>query len=228
MSNILKTSKKSENRKNMHIKGNIFETLSKRLSNKNYEDREKEVEKDIEEDVITKNIVKITGDIDDEVFDTILELVIEITLTDNKEDIILIIDSPGGYVPAMFSIIDLLNSIPNKIITINMGMAGSCASNLFVLGDKRYMAKHAMFLFHSPALLAEKAQLNLKHLKNEIKSLDDICAHFENSLSTRTKIPKELIKEGISTSDGVILNSDECLKYGVTDEILTDFQKIII
>lgn len=223
MSNILKR----KNRKNVHIKGNIFETLSKRLSNKNYEDATEYVEKEPEEEISTKNIVKISGEINDEVFNKILELIVEITITNNKGDIILIIDSPGGDVASMFSIIDLLNSIPNKIITINMGMAGSCASNLFVLGDKRYMAKHARFLFHSPAIFASEALLNLKHLKDEIKSLDDICTHFEDSLSTRTKIPKELIKEGISTSDGVILNSDECIKYGVTDEILTDLKTII-
>lgn len=209
-------------------RGNILDNLLSKTRLQSKQNVTPKLTENVEDEIPTKHILKITGEIVDETFDTALELILDAISTGSNGDIIVLIDSPGGDVASMFSIIDLFNSIPNKIITINMGMAGSCASNLFVLGDKRYMAKHARFLFHSPAIFASDALLNLKHLKDEIKSLDDICAHFENSLSTRTKIPKELIKEGISTSDGVILNSDECIKYGVTDEILTDFKKIII
>ncbi len=210
-----------------NIKGNILESLRNRILNEKMEDTTYDVKTEPEDEVPMKHILKINDEITDETFDAALDLILNCICTGSTGDIVLIIDSPGGDVAAMFSIIDLLNSVPNKVITINMGMAGSCASNLFVLGDKRYMTKHAKFFFHSPAFLANEALLNLKALKDDIKTLEDICAHFENSLTSRTSIPKELIKEGIATSDGIILNSDECIKYKVTDEILTDFNKII-
>lgn len=233
MSRILTINDNIKNRKRLrfvknynNIKGSLLESLKNRILYEKMEDTTYNIETESEE-VPTKHILKINDEITDETFDSALDLILNCICTGNTGDIILIIDSPGGNVAAMFSIIDLLNSVPNKVITVNMGMAGSCASNLFVLGDKRYMAKHAKFFFHSPAFLTNEALLNLKVLKDDIKTLEDICAHFENSLSSRTSIPKDLIKEGIATSDGIVLNSDECIKYKVTDEILTDFNKII-
>lgn len=210
-----------------NIKGSLLESLKNRILYEKMEDTPYNIETEPEEEIPMKHILKINDEINDETFDAALDLILNCICTGSTGDIVLIIDSPGGDVAAMFSIIDLLNSVPNKVITVNMGMAGSCASNLFVLGDKRYMAKHAKFFFHSPAFLANGALLNLKALKDDIKTLEDICSHFENSLFSKTFIPKELIKEGIATSDGIILNSDECIKYKVTDEILTDFNKII-
>ncbi len=234
MSRILTINNNIKNRNRLrfvnkynNIKGSILEALKNRILYEKMEDTTCDVETEPEEEIPMKHILKINDEINDETFDAALDLILNCICTGSTGDIVLIIDSPGGDVAAMFSIIDLLNSVPNKVITINMGMAGSCASNLFVLGDKRYMTKHAKFFFHSPAFLANEALLNLKALKDDIKTLEDICAHFENSLTSRTSIPKDLIKEGIATSDGIVLNSDECIKYKVTDEILTDFNKII-
>lgn len=69
---------------------------------------------------------------------------------DSKADIRLLINSPGGSVPGMLAIRDCMRSIPNDVVTVNVGMAYSAGQFLLSSGTKgkRYAAAHAKVLLH--------------------------------------------------------------------------------
>ena len=69
---------------------------------------------------------------------------------DPKADIRLLINSPGGSVPGMLAIRDCMRSIPNDVVTVNVGMAYSAGQFLLSAGTrgKRYISTHAKVLLH--------------------------------------------------------------------------------
>ena len=66
------------------------------------------------------------------------------------EDIRLLINSPGGSVPGMLAIRDCMRTIPNDVVTVNLGMAYSAGQFLLSAGThgKRYCMPHAKVLLH--------------------------------------------------------------------------------
>ena len=69
---------------------------------------------------------------------------------DPHADIHLWISSPGGSVPAMLAIRDVMTLIPNDVSTLAMGMAASAGQCLLSAGarGKRFALPHARVLLH--------------------------------------------------------------------------------
>jgi ATP-dependent Clp protease protease subunit len=69
---------------------------------------------------------------------------------DPHADIHLWISSPGGSVPAMLAIRDVMTLIPNDVSTLAMGIAASAGQFLLSAGGrgKRYAMPHARILLH--------------------------------------------------------------------------------
>jgi ATP-dependent Clp protease, protease subunit len=69
---------------------------------------------------------------------------------DPRADINLWISSPGGSVPAMLAIRDVMTLIPNDVSTVAMGMAASAGQFLLSAGakGKRFALPHARVLLH--------------------------------------------------------------------------------
>lgn len=67
-----------------------------------------------------------------------------------EADIRLLINSPGGSVPGMLAIRDCMRSIPNDVVTVNVGMAYSAGQFLLSAGTpgKRYALAHSKVLLH--------------------------------------------------------------------------------
>jgi ATP-dependent Clp protease protease subunit len=66
------------------------------------------------------------------------------------DDIRLLINSPGGSVPGMLAIRDCMRTIPNDVVTVNLGMAYSAGQFLLSAGTrgKRYCMPHGKVLLH--------------------------------------------------------------------------------
>jgi ATP-dependent Clp protease protease subunit len=69
---------------------------------------------------------------------------------DPKRDITFWISSPGGSIPAMLAINDVMRIIPNDVATVALGWAASAGQFLLSAGTKgkRYVLPHARILMH--------------------------------------------------------------------------------
>lgn len=68
------------------------------------------------------------------------------------EDIILLINSPGGRVAVLDAMLTLIQNSPCNFNTFSAGIAGSCGFMLFILGAKngqRLVFPHAQLMCHS-------------------------------------------------------------------------------
>ncbi len=65
-----------------------------------------------------------------------------------KDDIQIILNSPGGYTNAGWAFIDTMRFIKNKVITVAVGEICSMATDIFVAGDHRIMSQNSIAMLH--------------------------------------------------------------------------------
>ena len=134
-----------------------------------------------------------------------------------KQDITLNITSYGGDVYAMLGTIDYFKSLPVKVNTHCVGACMSAAAVILACGTgKRSMTENSTVMVHEgSAFESGKTSDVLKgadHLKKLQSNINRIMGDVTNK-STE-------FWEGVSKSD-TYLTADECLEYGIIDEIIS-------
>ncbi len=135
-----------------------------------------------------------------------------------NRDIIIYINSPGGYISAEAAIFDTMNYVKPDVSTICIGHAASAAAFILAAGTKgkRYALKNARIMIHQVQHGAEGQILDVKIEVNEaeylnnkmIEELARITGHSE------TKIRKDIDRD-------YYMSAEEAKEYGLIDEVLT-------
>lgn len=134
----------------------------------------------------------------------------------------LYIMSYGGDLDYMWVLIDAIKASIAPVYTVNLGVAASAASLIFVCGDKRFMTEHASVVIHEGSAQlagdAVKVQDAADVYKLQLKQMKEfILAH--------TEIPKtQLMKK---RSNDWTLNAEYCLKHKVCDQVIKDMSEIL-
>ena len=134
----------------------------------------------------------------------------------NKDkDINLVISSYGGDVYAMLGTIDYFNSLPVKVNTHCLGACMSAAAVILACGTgKRTMSENSTVMVHEgSAFEAGKTSDVLKgadHLKKLQSNINRILGEVTGK--------DQKFWEEVSKSD-TYLTAEECLEYGIVDEI---------
>lgn len=124
------------------------------------------------------------------------------------------INSPGGDVDHGFSIFSSIYSCKCNTITYNIGRCYSIASIILQAGKKRIVYEHANTMIHDP-FYRNKEDLS----ESEVKILDIYRESVLTMLMARTNKSKKSLSKLMSKETW--LNSSECLKIELCDEILT-------
>ena len=92
---------------------------------------------------------------------------------DNKKDILIYLNSPGGGVYAGLGIYDTMQYINPDVSTICTGMAASMGAVLLCAGasGKRTALKHSRIMIHQPLGGAQGQASDIEITANEIKKL---------------------------------------------------------
>ncbi|MEU4538902.1 ATP-dependent Clp protease proteolytic subunit [Streptosporangium sp. NPDC023825] len=103
--------------------------------------------------LLRKRIVVLGSEVNDEVANRICGELLLLSADDDRRDIWLYINSPGGSVSAGMAIYDVMQYIPNDVATVAMGIAGSMGQFLLCSGTpgKRYILPHARVIMHQPS-----------------------------------------------------------------------------
>ncbi|MGC5016367.1 ClpP family protease [Streptosporangium sp. DT93] len=103
--------------------------------------------------LLRKRIVVLGSEVDDEVANRICGELLLLAADDDRRDIWLYINSPGGSVSAGMAIYDVMQYVPNDVATVAMGIAGSMGQFLLCSGapGKRFILPHARVIMHQPS-----------------------------------------------------------------------------
>jgi len=172
---------------------------------------------DIYSRLLKERIVFLGGPITDAQANTIIAQLILLDHEDQKKDIKLYINSPGGSVTAGLAIYDTMQFIKPDVSTVCVGMAASMAAVLLASGKKgkRITLPNSEILLHQVMGGAEgqatEIEITAKQILKIKQKLNEILAkHTSQPIS---KIEKD-------TDRDFYLTAEEAKKYNLVDEIV--------
>jgi ATP-dependent Clp protease protease subunit len=103
--------------------------------------------------LLRHRIIFLGQQVDEDLANRICAELVLLAAEDDKRDISIYINSPGGSVYAGLAIYDVMQYVPNDIATYAMGMAASMGQFLLCAGTKgkRFTLPHAQILMHQPS-----------------------------------------------------------------------------
>ncbi len=136
---------------------------------------------------------------------------------DNKEDIVLEINSGGGSVFAASEIYALLKEHPNNVIAKVLGLAASAASFLMLAANSTLMTPTAQIMIHNASSMASGDYRDMDHASNILKNTNLAIA---NAYKLKTgKSHEELLS---MMDNETWLTAQQAKQIGLIDEIMFD------
>lgn len=170
-------------------------------------------------------IIYINGVVDSNMAYYFNTTLLKLENENNKEDIVVYINSPGGSVIDGLSMIDTMNLVSCDVSTICVGIAASMGAMLLMSGakGKRKILPHSKVLIHQP----------LQNLGDGFHQTSDLEIAAKNAIKTRhtlyeiiqecTGMPYEKIEKDCDRD--YTLTATEALEYGIVDAIITSHKE---
>ncbi len=177
---------------------------------------------DIYSDEFERRRIYITGKIDESMASDICAQ-INCLAAQGKEDICLVIQSPGGSVSAGYAILDTMFTCGCDIITVAMGEACSMGAVLASSGTKgkRYIGKNADMMIHQ---VLSGASGQASDLLRTVSYIQKVNKKLHTLLSENTGQDYEKICADCDRD--FHLDSQEAIEYGLADHIFQGFDSL--
>jgi len=139
----------------------------------------------------------------------------------SEKPLIVTIDTRGGDVYALASMVETMRSVPNPIITSCSGKAFSAGAILLSYGLKRYCGPHSRIMIHEMVGWTEG---NIHEVQADSEEFVRINQCWLGELARNCKIEggynalKELIKNS-KDNRTIRLTPEEAVKFGIVDGI---------
>jgi ATP-dependent Clp protease, protease subunit len=167
--------------------------------------------------LLDERIIMLTDDFQDDMASSIVSQLLYLASEDSTKDITMYINSGGGSVTSMWSIIDTMNLIKPDVSTICIGMAASAASLTLANGakGKRYILPHAEVMIHQPSGgasgMASDIEIKAKHIIRTKNLLHEFMS--QKTGQTIKKLEKDMDRD-------TFLSAQEAVEYGIVDKIV--------
>lgn len=172
---------------------------------------------DIYSRLLKDRIIFLGSAIDDEVANVIIAQLLFLAQQNDKEDIKMYINSPGGSVTAALAIYDTMQFVKPDVQTICLGMAASAGALLLSAGKKgkRMVLPNAEVMIHQvlggTQGQATEIDIHARHILRTRDRLNAILAkHTGQKLA---KIEKD-------TERDYFMSAEESVKYGIVDKVI--------
>jgi ATP-dependent Clp protease, protease subunit len=135
---------------------------------------------------------------------------------DNFDPVIhLHINTNGGVVFSAFSTVDTIRRLKSKVHTYVDGNVASAGTLISCIGAKRYMGQHAHLLIHQ---LSSGVYGKFSEMEDEMVTCNKLMKLLKDFYKKHTKVPMKKMDELMKRD--IWLDAQECLEYGIIDEII--------
>ncbi|GAA4410999.1 ATP-dependent Clp protease proteolytic subunit [Actinokineospora soli] len=172
----------------------------------------------------SQRVLVLDGVLDDDNGTVIATQMLSLASEDPGKDIALWIHSPGGSVPSMLAIRDVMRLVPCDVATFAIGLACSAGQFLLSAGTrgKRFALRHARVLMHQgsagiggSAVEVEVQADDLRHTRDTVLGIiaedtgQSVERIFTDSLHDRW------------------FTAEQALEYGFIDHIVEELQQVV-
>jgi ATP-dependent Clp protease protease subunit len=178
----------------------------------------------LRERFMDQRVLVLDGVLDDDNGTVLATQLLSLAGADPTKDVALWIHSPGGSVPSMLAIRDVMRLVPCDVATLALGLACSAGQFLLSAGTpgKRFALPHARILMHQgsagiggSAVEVEVQADDLRHTRDTVLGLiaedtgQNIDRIFADSLHDRW------------------FTTGEALEYGFIDRVVDDLSQVM-
>ena len=166
--------------------------------------------------LIADRIIFLGLPVDEWVSNLITAQLLYLESQNDREDIIMYINSPGGLVYDGFAMYDTMNYIKSDVATICTGLAASMAAVLLAAGEKgkRGALKHSRIMIHQPM---SGMQGQVTDLEISLKETLEVKKDLYNILVDATGKSYEEIEKDADRDKW--MRSNEAAEYGLIDKV---------
>jgi len=178
---------------------------------------------DIFSRLLKDRVIMLAGEINDVTASLIVAQLLFLESQDDKRDIYIYINSPGGSVTAGMSIYDTMNFIKPDIVTICIGQAASMGSFLLSAGTqgKRYSLPNSTIMIHQPLGGASGQATDIQIKANEIQRLKN---NLNNLLAKHTGQDVLVVEK--DTDRDNFMSANEACEYGLIDKVIDNRNEV--
>lgn len=144
---------------------------------------------------------------------------------EERKPITVFIDSPGGSVEVLYSIVKAMKVSKTIIRTVNYCTCFSAASEILAAGTKghRYCMPGAIVMCHSGSMQLGGTVGNVDATK---KWCDALCKRCTDMFLENTGIDAKTYKKKTGTNNDWYLFEDEAVEYGIADKVIEDLDEL--
>jgi ATP-dependent Clp protease, protease subunit len=143
---------------------------------------------------------------------------------DQRADIRLLINSPGGSVPGMLAIRDCMRAVPNDVRTVNLGMAYSAGQFLLSSGTKgkRSAMPHSKVLLHQGSAGIGGTAMDIAIQADDLRQTRDtvLACIAEDTGQSVEQVEEDSRRDRWFTAE-------EALAYGFIDTIVSSLDDVM-
>lgn len=141
------------------------------------------IDERLTERLMDRRILVLGEDVNDESAGRLVSQILLLSAEDSESDISLYVNSPGGSVLAGLAVYDVMQLVPNDIVTVAVGLAASMGQVLLCAGapGKRFALPNAQVLMHEGSAglggAAADVAIQAAHLRDTLDRMRRIVAH---------------------------------------------------
>lgn len=173
--------------------------------------------------LLDRRVLVLDGVLDDDNGTLLTTQLMTLAAADPEADIALWIHSPGGSVPSMLAIRDVMNLVPCDVATLDLGL--SCSAGQFLLSagarGKRRALPHARVLMHQGSAGIGGTAVDIELQADDLRATRDTVLGL---IAEDTGQPLERVFED-SLRDRWY-SAEQALDYGFIDGIVESFDEI--
>jgi ATP-dependent Clp protease protease subunit len=181
------------------------------------------IDDDLARSLLEQRTLVMSGVLDEAMGNRLSTGLLVLSARDPRTDIHLWINSPGGSVPAMLAIRDVMKLIPNDVSTLAMGIACSAGQFLLSAGTpgKRFALPHARVLLHQGSAGIGGTAMDIAIQADDLRHTRDTVLSL---ISQDTGQDVETVERD-SRRDRWF-SAQEALDYGFVDAVVSSIDEV--
>ena len=174
--------------------------------------------------LLDARIVMLSDEVSDASADRIIAELVALSADDPESDICLFVNSPGGSVLAGLAVYDVMQLVPNDVVTVATGFAASMGQVLLCAGaaGKRFALPNAQVLMHEgSAGIGGPASDVAIQAANLVATLD----RMRSIIARHTGRPIEQVVADVGRDRW--FDAEQAREYGFVDHVVTSFDEVL-
>lgn len=174
--------------------------------------------------LLDARIIMLTDEVADDSADRVIAELLALSADDPESDICLFVNSPGGSVLAGLAIYDVMQLVPNDVVTVATGFAASMGQVLLCAGTagKRFALPNAQVLMHEgSAGIGGSASDVAIQAANLVATLDRMRA----IIARHTGRPIEQVVADVGRDRW--FDADAAREYGFVDHVVASLDQVL-